>query len=564
MLKRLFWIGLLSTLLWYGQPTPTLKTLAQNNTPITARVAIHSINNLDPTTLSRFDINGRDVVENLFVGLTRLDAKQGQIVPALANDWEISSDGLTWTFNLRNDIYWMQYQDGEVKPLRPVIADDVVFAIQRACDPRRPSPKTTNIYIVEGCRDVANLLDTWRIDDALLNELIGVKALDETTLQIQLSLATPASYFLTMTTLPEFRPLPRELVIGSGSWPTIATLATSGAWLVESWNESQMVLSHNPNWPLQRGNIERVEVLFTVNSDQVPLRLSSGTLDIARIRHQDTSALTLALDTVIEEHEGGTLYLIGFSFEYPPFDNALVRQALAQAVNRQGLVDYLIQQGFDPFQVATRFTPSSVIAAPTTEGATFNPSVAQQLLATAGYAQCQKFPNSLTLVVHNDALEIAIGSYVVAQWNQNLGCSSIFQVATAPRQAIIDSAHGTVDRSEDSNTGRFALWLLSWTADYPDANAWTNDALHCQFGFFRTGRICDQVDSLLDQGASTFNLAERATLYTQAEAGLFGANGTFPVIPLLQRQSLIGHQRWLTGVAPYGPFQFDQWTISTN
>lgn len=560
MLQRLFWIGMLSSLLVYGlRPQPI--SHAQDETLITARVAISSIDGLDPTTLSRFDMNGRDVVENLFVGLTRYDANSGEVVPALATDWSVSANGLIWTFNLRDDIYWTQYRDGEIVQLRPVVAGDVVFAIQRACDPRRPSPKTTNIYIIEGCREIANLLDTWRLDDSVLQSQIGVLALDDTTLQIQLSLATPASYFLTMTTLPEFRPLPRELVVGAGAWPTVATLATSGAWVVENWEAAGMTLVRNPSWPLAGGNVARVEIRFDIDPNNIPLRLSSGTLDAARIRPTDTQTLALALDTTIDRQVGNTLYSIGFSFEYPPFDNALVRQALAQAIDRQGLVNHLVAQGFDPMLVATNFASSASIAGPTAAGATYNPTTAQQQLAAAGYSQCVRFPNVLTLVVHDDPLEIAIGQYVVAQWNQNLGCPAIFQVATASRQAIIDSAHGTVDRSNESTTGRFALWLISWTADYPDANAWTNEALHCQFGFFRTGRACDQTDMLLDQGASAISVAEREGFYTQAEMGLFGTSGTFPVVPLLQRENLVAHQTWLTGMASYGPFQFDQWRV---
>lgn len=562
MLQRLFWIGILLSLLIYGLRPTTPTSLAQDE-PRTIRVAINNTEQLDPTTLSRFDTNSRDIVENLFVGLTRLDADSGEIVPALASEWTVSPDGLVWIFSLRDDIFWTTYQSGEVRTLRPVVADDVVFGIQRACDPTRPSPKTTNIYIIEGCREIANLLDTWRINDDLLSQEIGVRAIDDTTLQIQLALPTPASYFLTMTSLPEFRPLPRELVIGAAPWPSVATLTTSGAWAVESWTIEGMTLIENPNWPLEKGNIERVEILFNVPADNVPLRLSSGTLDASRIRPTDADTLALALDTVIQQQAGGTVYSVGFSFEYPPFDNPLVRQALAYAIDRDGLINQLAANSFTTYTTANLLTPPSVIASPITDGVTFDPATAQTLLDNAGAAGCAGFPSTLTLVVHNDPLEIAIGQYIADQWNQNLGCPPIFQVGTASRRAIVDASHGLIDRSEDENAGRFALWLISWTADYPDANAWSNEALHCQFGFFRTGRACSSVDSLLDQGASALTIDERSAFYTQAELGLFGASGEFPVIPVIQREILVAHQSWLLGVAQFGPMQFDQWSIAT-
>lgn len=542
--------------------THSLPTQAQDTERV-ARVAIPDVSTIDPTTLSRFATHERDVVENLFAGLTRINATTGQIEGYLAESWSSNANGLLWTFELRDDVQWVRYQDNEVIALRPVHADDVVFAIQRACDPTRPSPQTSNILIIDGCREVQNLLDTWRITQSFLDNMIGVRAVDADTVEFRL--AFPASYFLTISSLPEFRPLPRELVLGAASWPSVSTIATSGAWAVSDWTVSQMTLVSNPFWPAEReGNLESIELRFDIAAEDIPLRMSSGTLDVARLHSRAIETLQFAPDVTIQQTDGATQYLLGFSFEYPPFDNRLVRQALTLAVNRDALAQEMSRISEQDYSAIEHFTPQNVIATPSATGLSFNATTAQELLTAAGFPQCQGFPLGYQLVVHNDPLEIAIGQFIVNQWASNLGCSGVFTVGTASKQAIIDTAHGTVDLSEESETRRFALWLVSWTADYPDSDAWITSALHCTFGFFKPGRACDESDEFLDQAGILADVQGRSLAYTQAELNFFGETGSFPVIPLMQTQNYRGHQNWLQNINRYGAFQFDRWQLQLD
>src|SRR5258706_1521730 len=110
--------------------------------PVTAHVTMSPFTNLDPVSLPHDDLSARDVAENLFVGLTRYDPVSGQIQPALAREWKVSGDGLTWTFTLRSDIKWVSYNAStqQVEAIRPVVAGDFVYGIRRACDPPPPNP----------------------------------------------------------------------------------------------------------------------------------------------------------------------------------------------------------------------------------------------------------------------------------------------------------------------------------------------------------------------------------------------------------------------------------------
>lgn len=543
-MKKLNFLVILSLLL------SLVPTLAAQEDTATVRVAMPALDSLDPTSVSRFDLNKVDLLENLLVGLTRLNANTGQVEPQLAQEWSVSPDGLTWTFSLRDDVQWVQWQAGAAVVVRPVVAGDVVFALQRACDPNRPSPVTPNIGIIAGCLETVHLRDPWRIDQAYLDQHIGVVALDDQT--VQFKLLFPAAYFLTLTTLPEFRPLPAELIAGAETWPLATNLMTSGAWAVSLWDGQQILLEANPFWPLEReGNITQVDIRFGEFAT-VP------DVDVARI-----DALTAkSLPDFAKSSQGQTLLMLGFSFEYPPLESQQVRQALAQAINRGQLATQLSSIGNQDYQVASIFTPRTVIATPSTQGVGFDATTAQQLLSAAGYPQCSRFPSGITLVVENTPLAVTAGQFIVQQWQQNLGCAEgVFTVATASRQAIIDTAHSTVEATDEGVASRYQVWLVSWTADYPDANAWTADALHCQVGFMRTGRACDNTDSLLERAATLDDLEARYTTYAQAELAFFGAGGSFPVVPLVLTSEYWFQNTTIEGVTSYGPFQFDRWVV---
>lgn len=513
---------------------------------------------LEAATISRFDENKRDILENLLVGLTRFNANSGQIEPYLAKDWTVSADGLTWTFNLRDDIQWVEVQNGEPTALRPVVAGDIVFAIQRACDPNRPSPVTSNMAIIVGCREVATALDSWEITQEALDQRIGVKALDDQT--VEFKLLFPAAYFLTLTALPEFRPLPQERIIGSNLWPVGTDIMTSGAWVVTSWDALQMTLETNPFWPLEReGNLDSVTIRFDVGADVLPNQFASGDVAIARTDALTAASIGATDSSLVKIGEGETLTLLGFSMEYPDLNNPLLRRALALAIDH----DYIAQNvvvGDTKFLAATRFTPRNVMAAPSAPGAGFDPVTAQSLLAESGHANCA-FSERLRIAVENDAIATLVTQLTIQQWQINLGCpDGTFELVVLTRQEVVNNVHANIDFGEGQT--RYHLWLITWTGDYPDADAWASYALDCEFGYLRVGRACDNADALFRLAATTYDIRSRLDAYTRAETDLFGPSGSFPVIPIVINSQIRVQQKWLSSVASYGPFQLDRWVVN--
>lgn len=149
---------------------------------------------LDPNLTQ--DVYSINSIEGMFLGLTNLNNTTGEIEPELATDWEISDDGLVWTFRMRQDATWT---DG-----KPVTAHDIEYSVKRAVMPETASPYAYVLYIIKNAKAINQTqvpTDTYQIDT------LGVKALDDYT--VQFTLEAPASYFLAISSLWTLRPVPQ-------------------------------------------------------------------------------------------------------------------------------------------------------------------------------------------------------------------------------------------------------------------------------------------------------------------------------------------------------------------
>jgi oligopeptide transport system substrate-binding protein len=537
---------------------------AQAADPVTVRIAMPPIGNLDSVSLPRFDYNARDVVENLFLGLTRYNATTGQIEPALAKDWTVSADGLTWTFNLWGDVQWVRFNPDsqKVEAVRPVVAGDFVYGIRRACDPTPPNPVTHTVYIIGGCLKIATL-SPLLINDVLIARELGVEAVNDHTLAIKLTF--PAPYFVVLAALPEFRPVPREALAKDSDWTKPGVLISNGPWVMTDWMHDQhMTLIRNPLWPSTfTGNVERVDITFAQSNSAAAQQFLSDKADFVRL---DTATLPTVKqakpDAILSTPDAGVTVL-GFSLERPIVNNENFRRALALAVDRDALVK---QIAGDTAIATSRFTPPGLIGGPTDtpDNQGFVPDKAKVALVASGINACT-LTQKLDLAVEDTPQAIALAQALVSQWQAVLGCRpNSFNIRKAPAATLQAVAHAAITAVDNNNreTPRPLLWIASWTGDYPDANAWTGDGVHCQYGYLRTGIACGEADKAVDAAALETVLAKRAELYNKAETVWFGANGTFPVVPLYMPLNAVGRQPTLNGVTASGPARYDLWTVN--
>jgi ABC-type oligopeptide transport system substrate-binding subunit len=281
------------------EPTPTVtpKPPVVQQRPIALDLAYEtSLPELDPQRAVGKE--SFDLIENLFIGLTRYNHETLQIEPQLAERWTVSADGRTWIFSLRDDIQWVKPSDPppeddeawEIEPVRPVVAWDVVRAIERLCTRETGTPEAYNFFIIEGCEVVYSLAEPTEQD----LDAIGAEALDATTLQI--TLTEPASYFLTLTSMPQMRPVPGELIEDHGSswrtkageladgWQTPENIVTNGPFIPSAavFSDESIALHKNPLWPLNRpGNIDVVNIAYEQNEDDVFEAWGEKTIDLS-------------------------------------------------------------------------------------------------------------------------------------------------------------------------------------------------------------------------------------------------------------------------------------------
>ncbi len=541
-------------------PFPLLTLRAAE--PHTVRVAMLPVDDLDPVSLPRFDAAGRDLVENLFVGLTRYDPTSGQIQPTLARYWTISSDGLTWTFNLRSDVKWVSFNPDsqQVETIRPVVAGDFVYALRRACDPEPPNPAVHSVSIIQGCHSIA-AASPELLSDIFIARQLGVQALSDQRLEIKL--AFPAPYFVSLLALPEFRPVPREAIAKGPDWTRVGTIMTDGPWAMAAWTRGQQItLIRNPVWPDPlSGNVDRVEVTFAPTPDALAQQFTAGTVDFARLDAAATQLLAQSKPDLVLRAPIQAVTVLGFSLERPIVQDEAFRRALSQAINREDLVNQVLPGAALPM---SRFTPPGTIGGPggQPDNSGFNPDGAKTALAASKLNGC-RLPEKLVLLVDDQAQSAAAAQALVGQWQAVLGCGpATFSVRSAPASYVQAVAHGAISTTDPRDAPRPQIWLASWAGDYADANAWTGDAIHCQYGFWRTGLACGEAEKLIDQAALETDPAKRAGEYDRAEAIWFGPTGTFPVAPLYVTYSTVGVQPWLKGAAPNGSARFDLWSIN--
>jgi len=536
----------------HGLTSAQAGPLAQPEDGVTLRLAMPAPDTIDPILVSRFDQPARDLVENLFVGLTRFDPVTQTIQPAVAESWTVSDDQLTWTFTLRDDLHWVRYDAARdaVVAVRPVVAGDFVYSIQRACDPLRPSPHTANLMIIRGCQTVSRAFPEV-VNDLFIAREIGVRATSPTTLEIDLLF--PASYFLTLTSTRDYRPIPREAVTGPDDWTAGAPLIGNGPFVLRDRSASGMALVRNPEWPLPvAGNVAAVDIAFAAQP--------APEFDWAALDGPQLSAAQARSPEQVHTAPEGPVVMLGFSHDRAVVNTDAGRRALSFALDRGALVQQIFEGRAEPL---AQFTPPGNVAQPAFDGLMFDPSRAQQALVEAGLEGCNAIPETLlALVPDDDPAWTALGEAIVQQWADAPGCNpQLFEVRPLPRTLMIELAHNTYDFEKVT---RSHIWLATWSADYPDGVAWIGDALHCRYGYIQPGRECGPADALLDRASVADDESERGRLLAEAEEAFFGAQGSFPVAPLFVMTRAWLEQPWLTGVNPTGPARYDLWTVNAE
>ena len=388
---------------------------------------------LDPAISS--EMSSHIYVMQIFSGLVKFDT-QLKPVPDIAESWNISDDGKTYTFKLRKDA---KFHDG-----RPVTAADIKYSLERACNPDTNS-QTASTY----------LSDIVGVQDALAGktrDLAGVKIIDDYTLEITID--APKAYFLSKMAYPTAFVVDKKNVESGSTWWQKPN-GTGPYKLTKYSSDNLIVLEPNQYFYGTKGT---ATVAFHILAG-VPVSLyETGKLDVVEVskeyidRAEDKAGPFADQLHIFPEF---SLQYIGFNASKPPFDDPLVRQAFCYAVDK-GRIIKLIQK-----DMATKAEGIIPVDMPgynkDVKGLDFDPAKAKELLAKSKYGSADKLPPITLTTAGFGGVDIDdyLGA-ILQDWKQNLG------VTVTVRLLEPNAFHYNLQQEVDE------MYALGWIADYPD------------------------------------------------------------------------------------------------
>ena len=370
----------------------------------------------DPQTLDpvlSHALNSLNVVENTFEGLVRvgLDSKPEA---GCAESWEVSEDGLSWTFRLREGLKW---SDG-----KPLTAEDFRYGFMRALDPEVAAPYANFACFIKNGE--AFFKGEAKAED------VGLTVLDGRTFRVDLERAFPLT--LEYLAFPVLRPARRDVIEADprGWAAKPETHICNGPFRLESWRlgeGGEIVLARNPNYYGAEGvKVDRVRMVFISDRNTALAAFKSGRLDyLDGLPPQMTPQL-------LASGEAKTLPSMGtefcrFNTTRPPFNDPRVRRAFVLAIDRRAIVEKLLRGGQ---RVAVGIVPYVVPGGGPdkdfrTEGGAFLPEAAdveeaRRLLAEAGYPEGRGFPH-VAYKYNSSSNNKLLAEALQGMWKQALG-----------------------------------------------------------------------------------------------------------------------------------------------
>ncbi len=290
-------------------------------------------NGVEPSSLDPsigFDEVSWDPLNNLMEGLTRL-GEDHMAQPGVAEEWDVSEDGLTYTFYLREDAKW---SNGD-----PVVAEDFVYAWKYMLDPETASPAAFLAYVIEGA-------EAYNSDEGSKDD-VAITAIDEKTLEVVLT--APTGYFLDLLTNPAFFPVNHQVAEENPNWHAEAdSFVANGPFMLESWDhDNEMVFAkNNEYWDADVVKLDKVHFAMVNDTNTQYQMFEKGELDTASIPPELSDELIDGENVFVGESGGLEFYRFNVTEE--PFQNKKIRQAFALAIDREEIAQYVVKNKVEP------------------------------------------------------------------------------------------------------------------------------------------------------------------------------------------------------------------------
>lgn len=406
---------------------------------------------LDPQIAT--DGTSFEVIADFTDGLMQMDAS-GKAVPAIAESYDVSPDGLTYTFHLREDANW---SNGE-----PVTADDFVFGWQRAADPATAAEYSYMLSDIGQIKNAAEVLAGAKpVTD------LGVSAVDAKTLKVELNV--PVSYFDSLMYFPTFYPINRAFFEGLevGTFGTSPeTVLSNGAFKLDSYEPAALSFSlvKNPDYyNVANVKLDGLNYQVVKDSQQAFMSYQNGDLDIVKLSGDQVDQVSG--DPELNVVGAGYMwYLTMNSNNIPALNNVNMRLALTNAVNRAAIVTDVVKDG----SVATyTAVPPQFAAGPdgsdfSGDQARFSAVCADDAAKAAQYYEAAK----AELGTDTFTFELLLEDQTETQ---NVAAVLKEQIETAlPGVTLNLKVEPKKQRVEDIQNGNYEVCLTRWGPDYAD------------------------------------------------------------------------------------------------
>ena len=444
----------------------------------------------DPPTLDPHlttDATSATIIVEVFGGLVTIDP-QLKIVGDIAESWDTSPDGLTYTFHLREDA---KFHDG-----KPVKAQDFKWSLERATDPLTAAP-----VVDQYLGDIVGAKERLKGD---ANELNGVKVIDDHTLAITID--APKSYFPAKLTYPTAFVLDQENVESSRRW--FRTPNGTGAFRLSEYVPGEtLVLTRNEHFHLGSPFLEAVR--FILSGGTAMLMYENDEIHLTGVGLAD---LDLILDSNnplnAQLHQAppsfSTSY-IGMNVNDPPLDDLKVRQALNYAIDKEAISRDVMAGLVVP---ANGILPPDFPGFnPNLKGYEYDPEKARRLMSESKYgADLESLPPIILTTAGSFGTQLTLDMEIILEmWEQNLG----IQVET------LQTEFATY--LQDLVKRRFQMFDIGWIADYPDPENFLDILFHGESSNNHTGYNNPEVNNLLEEARVEQNQAARYDLYRKIE-----------------------------------------------
>lgn len=485
---------------------------------------------LDPSLQT--DTHSIQYIQSLFPALTILDEVTSVAKPAMAT-WELSEDGLTYTFAIEPDVPWVKYNtdsgaveevldaDGNV---RYVVANDFVYGMTRSMDPRNGSyyGGVLSGWIVGGSdfnRSIDDAADDASEEDlaAMVDEFrggLGFNVVDDYTLEI--TVPQPASFAVTLLGMWMSTAQPEWVIEEFGDvWTDPENIVSYGPFTLQEWlrGESATMIA-NPFWPGTEGvpvpQIAGVIDTF-LDVSAALANYEAGSLDASGVPLPDLPRVQADADLSQELtlSDGQCSFYLGVNLTVAPTDDIRVRQALSMALDRQLIIDSIYDGIGEP---AFYFSRPNLNAAPSVDS---HPDsyLAEDL--AAAQALMQEYVDEvgelpvITFGTSQSETTALVAAVMQEMWSDAFG--DIFEAQVQAQEWAVFLE--TTNQPETAPN----IWALGWCQDYPDANNFLYDVYHSSVIQDGSGFQNDEFDSLLEQAISSTDLEERQNLYARAE-----------------------------------------------